>query len=785
MNKMFVAALLLVTAAEAQDAVRTAPSPARAPSPAVPQAQSPAATTTWDVAMMPERLAVDPQTNTASASILIANSGPDEVELLIMADDFTAEGSSEGMSAKVLFGISGETPSKPEFQYKLAKGERLRIRMDVSNLWQAGVSRSRLMNHAQKIRDIVAVKSQFAFNVAPLGWKGDTPFPLRFEQGSAPLVILKNDDLQSYEVDWSVTSPGLVEKNEAGPVHVGGQSTEVIQIPEKRWLPGKYNVSALLHDVESDGFLKLVATDQKGERRWKSRDIPLRIQRSYWSAGQRSILTFLLLALLVSAGGIASLLVTHWIPNRLRRVAVRELIDSTSSKIRALTSLVYSSLRVGVRVERTRLMQRLDSRSAISPDFAALAKDCEAAAHRLIREIDMLERVDQLMRQIETNWPSAGVPTLLRRGCKLLYEAQATLERPEVNDAVVADADKLIQQAATTVDNAETLDEAATKSVSARLTELKALLKEPGRLACKTSLKEILEAVPGLANGLDFDIANVASSRFSDIDTTSTKLDLVARFVESWGLLTDAAKEDSKTQFIEALRRTGFADFRRAEALTEQVREKVFVENVKAEINAGRASIVFEPQSPKVNQAVSFVIDFRNTTINNAAACKAIVYEWEFDHAAAPEEEPGMVRRIVRWIRDRWRKFAGYTPPPAPRQKWTEKGLAVSHYFPAAETFTVVVRFFDETGQPVKYNGDAVCSEKIRVAGSRRRPFGERTKIEALRLIIVLLITVAGLLVGARDELAKLDLIPGLIAVFMIGFTADQIKNILSPPAPP
>ncbi|MEK6371514.1 MAG: hypothetical protein AABO58_02355 [Acidobacteriota bacterium] len=788
MNKMFVvAALLMITAAEPQDGVPTALSPAREPSPTVPHVQA-ESVPILDVAIMPERLAVDPQTNTASASILIANSGPDAVDLLIMADDFTPEGSTEGMSAKVLFGINGETPSKPEFQQKLAKNERLRIRMDVSNLWQAGVSRSRLMNHAQKIGDIVAVKSQFPFNVGPLGWKGDTPFPLRFEQGSAPLVILKNDDLQSYDVDWSVTSSGLPGKKSARPVHVGGQSTEVIQVPEGGWLPGKYNISALLNDVESDGLLKLVATDQKGERRWKSRDIPLRIQRSYWSAVQRSFLTFLLLALLVSAGGIASLLVTHWMPNRLRRITVRELIESTSTKIRALTNMVYSSLRVGVRVERTRLLQRLHSRSAISPDFAALAKACEASAHRLIHEIEMLERVDQLMRQIETNWPSAGVhgPTLLRRACVVLYDAQATLERPEVNDAEVAAADALIQQAATTIDNAETLDEAATKFVSARLTELKALLKEPGRLGCKASLKEILDSVPGLKDGLEFDVANLASSHFSDIDTTSTKLDLVARFVETWELLKDdAAKEDSKNKFIEALRRTGFTDFRRAEALTEQVREEVFVEDVKREIEAGRVSIVFEPQSPKVNQAVSFRIDFRNTKINNAAARNAIVYEWEFDHATAPEEEPGIVRRSARWIRDRWRKFAGYTPSPVPRQKWREKALAVSHYFPAAETFTVMARFFDEDGEPLKNEkGDAVVSERIWVAGAKRRPWGERTKIEALRLIIVLLITVAGLLIGARDELAKLDLIPGLIAVFMIGFTADQIKNILGPPGP-
>jgi Flp pilus assembly pilin Flp len=74
-------------------------------------------------------------------------------------------------------------------------------------------------------------------------------------------------------------------------------------------------------------------------------------------------------------------------------------------------------------------------------------------------------------------------------------------------------------------------------------------------------------------------------------------------------------------------------------------------------------------------------------------------------------------------------------------------------------------------------------AKDVIVAGERLGWLGDATKIEYSRLAVVLLITVAGLLVGARDELAKLDLIPGLIAVFMLGFTADQIKNILAPPA--
>jgi hypothetical protein len=34
-----------------------------------------------------------------------------------------------------------------------------------------------------------------------------------------------------------------------------------------------------------------------------------------------------------------------------------------------------------------------------------------------------------------------------------------------------------------------------------------------------------------------------------------------------------------------------------------------------------------------------------------------------------------------------------------------------------------------------------------------------------------------GLIAGAKEQLLKLDLLPALVAVFMVGFGADQIKN--------
>jgi hypothetical protein len=49
-----------------------------------------------------------------------------------------------------------------------------------------------------------------------------------------------------------------------------------------------------------------------------------------------------------------------------------------------------------------------------------------------------------------------------------------------------------------------------------------------------------------------------------------------------------------------------------------------------------------------------------------------------------------------------------------------------------------------------------------------------------IKLVAALLIAVFALVAGAREQLLKLDILPGLIAVFMVGFSADTIKNLLT-----
>jgi hypothetical protein len=57
---------------------------------------------------------------------------------------------------------------------------------------------------------------------------------------------------------------------------------------------------------------------------------------------------------------------------------------------------------------------------------------------------------------------------------------------------------------------------------------------------------------------------------------------------------------------------------------------------------------------------------------------------------------------------------------------------------------------------------------------------GHALVAELFRLVLALGFAVLGLVAGAKDQILKLDVVPALIAVFLLGFGADQIKNLLT-----
>jgi hypothetical protein len=128
----------------------------------------------------------------------------------------------------------------------------------------------------------------------------------------------------------------------------------------------------------------------------------------------------------------------------------------------------------------------------------------------------------------------------------------------------------------------------------------------------------------------------------------------------------------------------------------------------------------------------------------------------------------------------------------AAREEWTpiwefhdqlkEKWWSVWHYFPEVGNSPVRVSFEDANGRQITDTaGEALVVERtVSVKPDTSGQAKGRLRTELLRTGIALFAAVLALVAGAREQLLKLDVLPGLMAVFSAGFAADTIKNIIT-----
>jgi hypothetical protein len=90
-----------------------------------------------------------------------------------------------------------------------------------------------------------------------------------------------------------------------------------------------------------------------------------------------------------------------------------------------------------------------------------------------------------------------------------------------------------------------------------------------------------------------------------------------------------------------------------------------------------------------------------------------------------------------------------------------------------------------DTTKPVADPKKFEIKKNISVGGAPKNASADRNLAEGVRLAIALVIALIGLLAGAREQLAKLDVVPAAVAVFLLGFGADTIKNLISPKQTP
>ncbi len=306
-------------------------------------------------------LSVDPTTNTASCLIYLSNPTEKEISLSLSADDFKSQTSGLGLNTKVVFAAPLQTTGQSVYEAKLPVGTTATVKVEVSNFLEAGEATAHLCNFGEPIGTLRATKWRPAFAVKIMSPTPDKP-EFSFTKSRPRQITLKNDDAMTYQVAVAAEVDGIWSAASRVTLTPNG-STSLELNPREEWFPK----SAAIKERNSDGSIRIQwpASQAGSQPALVEQIIPFKAHLNslgeFWQAtwGYLFVLGFVIL------GGVCSMVLSNWVPNRLSRADIEEQLNDLARQTTGLSSRIDSGLRVFLRGRA----QQIASPLAIALDF--------------------------------------------------------------------------------------------------------------------------------------------------------------------------------------------------------------------------------------------------------------------------------------------------------------------------------------------------------------------------------------------------------------------------------
>jgi hypothetical protein len=629
------------------------------------------------------------------------------------------------------------------------------LHLVVQDVWEDGEFDIEVTNHyGTEVSGKVHVR-RFPVSVK---LDGTERLKLGLLDGMPMRLSLRNDDPVYYPVAWKVVDG---EEVCGGSTVLTPKAATLLECtPRVPWHWSRMS-NLMKQDINRDGYRLVLLPQAANAGTRDSAEHPLKTfsaeaSLDYFGSLVRALSSYTLLVLLLIAGGLSSLMLSYLLPNKLARLDLRDKLLDLASRTADLSTRIDSRLAVLVRLERSRLTDLLRSRSVLSPDFATIAAQCTNGINRLASKVTVLEKMDvvlgRLARQLATGVP----PTLVDEVNAYLQDAAVMLGKGEVTDTDVQAAAANVEVASSHVDQLGGPNDEFGRKLADSVRQLLADLSagvgvSPTYLAVASQLSG-----PNAALRMVNPVTHViAPEKYLEIDIALHKTQIMRDYV----LLEDGISDqqvktrlrERQAQLISLLQPQSWDGLRSARLLLHEMQDDVFPERLlEAVRNPGDISIEMDPSIAYEQAPLEFCVCFHKSALNTSAAREELGVEWNFGDGLK------------------------------------EKGWTVSHYFQLktrVDSYVVQARFHDPDGEIVVNNsGEPITIQRtVKINRSEiGRGVGERTRTEFLKLAAALLIAVFGLVSGAQEQISKLDILPGLIAVFLLGFSADSIKRLLT-----
>ena len=359
------------------------------------------------------------------------------------ADDFKSSNGDYGLNTKVLFALpSASAAGQQVLETKLEPSTTIAVKVDVSNFWEAGEATANLCNYGEPIGKLRATKWRPPFAVKIVAPVPDKP-EFTFTKGKKRQITLKNEDAMTYpvavsaEVDgiWSAASTVTLAPNSSAPVELRTRD---------EWFPG----SARVKETVRDGNIRLQwQAPNAGNQPLPERVIPFKAHLNSTGEFWQSFWGYAFVLVCLALGGVASMLLSNWVPNRLSRAGVEEQLSDLARQTTSLSSRIDSGLRVFLRVERNRLHRLLRSQWIFSANFPDLVKRAGDYLAGLTKQIDLAGKLDRAREALEPLLQTNPIPVKIDQIDRELQKAADLLRRCDCTAEDLDAAKVLIAQA--------------------------------------------------------------------------------------------------------------------------------------------------------------------------------------------------------------------------------------------------------------------------------------------------------------------------------------------------
>lgn len=700
-----------------------------------------------------------------------------------------------------------------------------------------------LLNQGKQVVDIKVKNPKPDFTVKLDSSAPDNP-ELTFERGKPGTLTLRNDADTGYSVAVSYTvnsrTVNLSLADNAAQCEQGSLSgdpcivkipahspVQLKVVPEEKWFDltpapaswwkfwtwfshpvqwaawGLSRVGALLKDQTAEGRLQVQMASSMCARDRGAPILSYKITThlAAFSKNAESLGGTLIIAGVLLLGGTLSLIVNFFLPMQERRRRLKTKLQQAGRKITDLSLELDSRVRVPVGVERQRLQQRIKDLSPLSPQYGPEVTDVEQSLDRLMKRLDVME---QMQRSLSGYWRHRqhDLPaSVVRQVENSRKQAVDLLQKSDPSDADLQKILGLLQE----IDNQQTTVGQANVAFAKQLIDELTRRRNERTAAPGTGpLVYNWFAVPGypagffggfnglfIALGQELDSApqNVDQTlpeNYPALDALRVRLNLLDRFRKLLPL--HPAPSDgfvhATQRLLTELQSSAWDSLMRAERAIREMEEGVFPEDIVAHVEQDRVRIKIDRLYVRQFEPAELSLEFGNRMLRNSAAREEFTYRWNFDHDNLTEDGWSVshyfpyvtVREIIGLIRSLKRTVA--------RWWWRLlKGIQTGDFGPLPDEVRAPYNvraslILNSDGTPVAReitlrDGPLSVHPQLPVTG-------HALVAELFRLVLALGFAVLGLVAGAKDQILKLDVVPALIAVFLLGFGADQIKNLLT-----